>query len=311
MLAVVTGGSGFIGSTLALQLMREGYDVRVVDRVPIGAKGLYVDGAEFLRGDVGDSAFVERALEGADEVYHLSGILGTSELQGQVPAAIDVNIRSTALLFETAVKLGVPRVFYPTKPTVWLNAYTITKYAAEQFAEMFGGIGTTRIRALRYFNVYGPGQAMLPVRKIVPMFALQARSGVPIEIFGDGEQTVDMVYSRDVADMTIRHLRSDHGCSTPDCGSGVSTTVVEVAEAVNAYFDNTAGIEHLPMRDGEDPGTQLVAELDALHESIGVVSQTPYETALAETLASYAALDGDTIARALRYFARADGVGAV
>ncbi|MGP5099859.1 NAD-dependent epimerase/dehydratase family protein, partial [Brachybacterium alimentarium] len=77
---VVTGGSGFLGSHLVQYLLDEGHQVAVVDTAPIGSKGVVVD-APLLRGDIRDQSFISSALAGAEEVYHLAGILGTSELQ--------------------------------------------------------------------------------------------------------------------------------------------------------------------------------------------------------------------------------------
>ena len=79
---------------------------------------------------------LRRAFDGADEVYHLAGMLGTSELDDDVQAAIVGNVCGAVSVFEAALDRDVPAVFYPSKPNVWRNTYTITKYAAEQFAEL-------------------------------------------------------------------------------------------------------------------------------------------------------------------------------
>src|SRR6185436_12781458 len=113
-------------------------------------------------------------------VYHMGGKLGTSELEDSMHAAVAANITGALNIFETAVAAGVRAVFYPTKPNVWLNTYTVTKVAAEQFAMIFNQLYPIQIRSLRYFNAYGPGQALGPVRKIIPNFAARALLGQPI-----------------------------------------------------------------------------------------------------------------------------------
>lgn len=298
----ITGGTGFLGSTLARYLVREGHDVVVLDREPPGHKGLELENAEFRRGDVRDRGLLLEVFRGVDEVYHQSGLLGTAELQEQVGEAIQVNVAGTVAVFEAAIASGVPRVFYPAKPSVWLNTYTITKQAAEQFARMFNETSKTRICSLRYFNVYGPGQAILPIRKIIPSFAVQAMRGLPIEVFGDGQQTVDMVYSADIAELTVRFTRSGHVRSIPDCGSGVSMTVNAVAETVSDYFGNRAGIKYVPMRPGEVEHTELVADLTDLRQVIGAFELTPYRRALAETLDWYARREPAAIEQAIRSY---------
>jgi len=299
---VVTGGSGFLGSTLAVRLLEEGHDVTCVDVNEPGAKGGLMNSARFVRGDVRDKELLRKLFDGADEIYHIAGLLGTSELQTRITEAIEVNILSSVSVFEIATEMNVPRLFYPVKPSVWLNTYTITKAAAEQFARMFNEYGKTRICALRYFNGFGPGQALLPIRKIIPAFAVQAMRGRPIEIFGDGDQSVDMVYSKDIAEVTIRFLRAGHTASNPDCGSGESMTVNEVAASVNDYFGNKAGVTYLPMRAGETESTQIASDMTELVSILGPLPITPYRTALDETLAWYAEQDAALIDKTMKFF---------
>lgn len=301
MKAVVTGGSGFLGSTVARRLIDEGHDVTVVDLLPIGAKGLHSD-ARFVQGDIRDADLLRREFEGAEEVYHLAGVLGTSELQETPRQAIEVNIGGTVNVFEAADACGVPRVFYPGKPNVWLNTYTITKTAAESFAQMANETGRTRISSLRYYNAYGPGQALLPIRKIVPAFAAQAMRGLPIQVYGDGEQIVDMVYSEDLADLTIRFTRTERTDVIPDCGTGIEVSVNDVARSVNDYFGNAAGIQHLPMRPGEVAHTVLTADTHQLREILGDLRLTDYESSLADTLKWYAELPAAQIDKTLAFY---------
>src|SRR5438105_237529 len=109
MKVVVTGGSGFLGSTIARKLLGEGHEVVVFDRVAIGAKGLTVD-AEFVHGDVRDRDLLLDAFRGAEEVYHLAAVLGTSELQQTPKEAIETNIYGTVNVLEAANARGVQRL---------------------------------------------------------------------------------------------------------------------------------------------------------------------------------------------------------
>lgn len=301
MRTVVTGGSGFLGSTIAQHLLAEGHEVTILDRIPPGTKGLPVD-APFVQGDIRDRGLLDRVFRGVDEVYHLAGVLGTSELQETIHEAIDINVAGTVNVFEAATALEVPRMFYPGKPNVWLNTYSITKDAAEQFSRMFNQVGSTRICSLRYFNAYGPGQALLPIRKIIPAFAVQAVRGLPLEVFGDGEQIVDMIYSYDIAALTVRFTRTENTTMTPDCGTGVRMSVNDVARSVNDYFGNSAGIKHLPMRPGETPNTVLTADTTALTGAIGDLDVAPYDSSLAATLDWYAALDPAVLDKTIAFY---------
>ncbi len=302
MKSVVTGGCGFLGSTIAQHLLDEGHEVVMFDTIAPGEKGLLVD-TEYVAGDIRDRDKLATVVKGADEVYHLAGVLGTSELQEDVSRAIELNVGGAVNVFETSINAGVGRVFYAAKPNVWLNTYTITKEAAEQFARMYNEAGhDTKISSLRYFNGYGAGQALLPIRKIVPAFAVQAIRGLPIEIFGDGEQIVDLIYSKDIASLTVEFTRSGQVEQTPDCGTGIRMSVNAVAEDINRYYGNKAGLRHLPMRPGETPNTVLTADTTLLTAVLGELKVTPYETALADTLEWYGQLDGALLDKAVSFY---------
>jgi nucleoside-diphosphate-sugar epimerase len=129
------------------------------------------------------------------------------------------------------------------------------------------------------------------VRKIVPTFAAQALRGLPLTVFGDGEQTVDMILAADAGRLAVELVRSGYTGDPLDCGRGVAMTVNEVAAAVNAYLGNDAGIRHLPMRPGEAPGTRLVADVAPLRAAVGDLRLAPWEPSLAATLDWYARLD--------------------
>ena len=290
MKAVVVGGQGFLGSATVRELLARGDEVIVLDRMAEQKRADALFGpcaTRAIKGDILDPDSLARAFRGIDEVYHLAGRLGTSELNQCVRDAIETNVTGAVNVFQAAMDADVPALFYASKPNVWLNTYTITKFAAEQFAEMYAKLGA-RILTLRYFNAYGPGQPKGPVRKIIPTFASQAARGEPLTVYGNGEQTVDMIYADDIARITVRFVRSGAACGVVDCGRGIPMTVNAVARAVLDHFGSKGGVVHLPMRDGETPDTHLVADITALHCAIGPLDFSPWESTLAHTLDSYA-----------------------
>jgi UDP-glucose 4-epimerase len=290
MKSVVFGGHGFIGAEIVRALLHNGVSVTVADKSQPSRRCDQLFGYGAVRSaqvDILDASSLRQLTEGVDRVYHLAGKLGTSELDDDVVQGINVNIIGAVNVFAACVENRVPIVFYPSKPNVWLNTYTITKHAAERFAQLYSRSGETTICSLRYFNAYGPYQASGPVRKIIPCFAQRAMRGLPIEIFGDGEQVVDMIFSADLARITVDFTEVAQGDVPLDCGRGIGLTVNEVAHAVNRFFGNAAGVRHVPMRRGETPGTRLVANIDPLRKLLGDLSFTSWESSLAATLQWY------------------------
>jgi UDP-glucose 4-epimerase len=302
MRTVVVGGCGLIGSRIVYQLLAENHEVRILERKALGYNPWCGD-AEIIRCDVtSDKANLPELFDGAEEVYHMAGVLGTSELENQIPEAVRVNVLGAVRVFDAAVKAGVQRVFYPSKPNVWRNVYTITKEASEQLAAVYNQQGKIKITSLRLFNAYGEGQSLVPVRKIVPTFAAQAHLGLPIQVWGDGEQTVDLVYTDDIAntavEVTHRGLTGVY-----DYGRGVPLTVNAVAELVNRIAGNKAGVVHLPMRPGETPNTKLVADLAPLEAALGhKLTFDDFEETMGWTVDSYYELGDEPLKEALKYY---------
>jgi UDP-glucose 4-epimerase len=289
--ALVIGGQGFIGTEVVRALLSRGVNVTVADRVASPSECEQLFGPSAVRAqrvDILDASAMLTLTIGFDTVYHMAGELGTLELDDDVLTAINVNIIGAVNVFEACVENGVPIVFYPSKPNVWLNTYTITKFASEQFAQLYSAKGNTRICSLRYFNAYGPSQHVGPPRKIIPSFAQRAMRGLPIEVFGSGEQVIDMIYASDLGRITVDFASAARNAIPLDCGRGIGMTANDIAKAVNAHFNNSAGIKHLPVRRGETPDTRCVADIKPLQELLGDLKFASWEASLASTLDWYA-----------------------
>jgi len=204
----------------------------------------------FDRSDGNDILDFE-TLGDVDSVIHLAGVLGTAELFNDPHEAIDVNIHGTLNVLQWCEKNSASFVNI-TMPPVFPSVYTTTKICADRFASlwnMWRGVPTAHVRA---FNAYGPGQkyGVHHPQKIIPTFATLAWEGKPLQIWGSGEQTVDLIDTEDLAHMLVDATRWGDDV-TFDAGTGVAFTVNRVAEMVNEITGNIAGVEYLPMRDGE------------------------------------------------------------
>jgi len=239
----ITGGSGFIGKAAASYARSLGHDVWTFDRPEHDV--------------LGDLA----ALHGADAVVHLAGVLGTAELFGAAEYAVNTNVIGALRIMQWCVDHDASYVGI-TMPPVFESVYTATKICADRLATAwckFKGLRASKVRA---FNAYGPGQkhGLGHPQKILPTFATEAWAGRPIPIWGDGEQTVDLVHVTDLGRMLIDATAYGKD-EVFDGGTGVSLTVNEVAAHVLSVTGSTAGVVRLHMRDGEVP-TKIVAKGD-------------------------------------------------
>lgn len=306
MKCIVLGASGFLGKECINELLNRGDEVigfdRTIKKKTSDSDSALTSSVKFVQGNILDKESLTPLFDGADEVYLLAGQLGTSELESSIRSAVETNILGALQVFESAIATKVPRVFLASKPSVWLNTYTITKHTAEKIANLMTRYHPVQISVLRYLNIYGPGQKLYPVRKVLPAFAAQALKGLPLQVYGDGRQTVDMLFSRDAAKITVDVMRSKFNPNSMDCGTGTEMTVLEVAESVNKYYGNSAGIQSITMRKGETPGTRLVADTKDLIKTIGDLKLTSYEEGLTESLEYYKSLSEHEIDAALNFY---------
>lgn len=248
MTTLVSGGSGFIGSHVVAQLEAAGEKVHVFDH-----SGLYD------HNDVTDYEMVCLSVAECDAVIHLAGVLGTAELFDDPQRAIEVNIGGAVNMMRACCEHDATLVQI-SMPPVWDNIYQATKNAAAKFADAYVRHRGLKVATVRAFNAYGTRQAVGPghPQKIVPTFAHRAWRNEPIPIWGDGSQSVDLVWAGDVAEMLIR-ARDFGDNRTFDAGTGKAMSVLEVAELVIARTGSTAGVEFLPMRAGEHASDKVVA----------------------------------------------------
>lgn len=240
----VTGGSGFIGRATVAAAREAGHYAWSFDRHT---------GHDIMR------ASDLNVLEGSDAVIHLAGVLGTAELFDDPHNAVAVNVDGALNVLEACERYDLGYVGI-TMPPVFPSVYTATKLAADRLASAWHhsrGVLVSRVRA---FNAYGPGQAHGPghPQKILPTFATEAWAGRPIPVWGDGEQTVDLVHSEDLGRMLVDAVGFGDD-ATFDGGTGQAFTVNEVAAMVLDVTGSHAGTRHLPMRAGERP-TTIVAK---------------------------------------------------
>lgn len=255
----VTGGAGFLGRATVEAGLAAGHDMHVVDRNNTRT-GVAADVSNW--DDIADALDSIRP----EHVIHLAGMLGTAELfEGPAASrAVQVNVGGALNVIQwcTEQQAGYTTITMPDSG--WANVYAATKRCAVDLAEAYRRHQGLKVSNVCAYNAYGPGQAYGPghPQKIIPTFASRAWAGLPIEIWGDGEQTVDLVHTDDIARMLIAATAFGGG-EIFDAGTGYASTVNDVADFVAATVGDAGGpnvrIAYLPMRAGEDLHTQIVA----------------------------------------------------
>lgn len=282
---LVTGGSGFIGKHLVNILLEKGYNVAVIDKHP---KNLPKK-VKVFKGDVRNGKAIKEAMKNANIVYHLAGVLGTEELNKQSLLATKINVIGALNVLEAARK-NKTKVLLVSKPNVWLNTYSITKETSEKFCMMFRKEFGLEAAIVKWFSVYGPGQKHYHVQKAVPTFIVRALLGRPIPVFDDGKQMADFIYTSDTINATILVAESDKmEGKTVEIGTGKGTKIVDLAKDIIRLTKSKSQIEYLPMRGGEDPHTEVVANIKLL-SSLGFKPKVNFDKGLMETINFYKAL---------------------
>ena len=301
MRVLVTGGNGFIGSYVCSAL-------RNADHEPLSFDHHYHprSGETFL-GSVTDSTAVTDAAAHVDGIIHLAAVLGTQETISNPRPAAEVNVIGSINVFEAAVQYDLP-IVYVGVGNHWMReqgagSYTISKTCAEDFARMYHQYRGARISVVRPVNAYGPGQSVASpfgsskVRKITPAFVCRALCGMPIEVYGSGNQVSDMVYVADVARTMVAALGSGH-FGPFGVGPLESHTVNDVAHMIEREVYRGQGappIVNLPMRPGEVAEAKVTADTSEL-DKIGIdpARFVSLEHGIAETVAWYQEHEGAT-----------------
>jgi len=264
----VLGGSGFIGSHLVDKIIEEGDKPVIFDRFK---KNDSNPKADIFLGDVCDAEAVNYIVGHTDASINLAGILGTMETVDNPAPSVKVNVLG-ALNYLQAVRENDKKAVQITVGNHYMNnSYSITKSTAERLALMFNVEHGTKIGVIRALNAYGERQKHKPVRKVIPSFIHRALEGKPIEIFGNGEQIMDMIYVKDVADVLYRAMTTNYDYyKVYEAGTGRKTTINEIAQIVSNCIPDSE-IKHIPMRAGEPDNSVVIGDPSTLWSLYGRV----------------------------------------
>ena len=251
---VVTGGAGFVGSHIVDQLVNEGArEVVAFDNMVRGkesnlAAAMGAGDVKLVRGDICDTAALADAFKGADYVFHQAA-LWLLECEHEPRKALEINVMGTFNVLEACVQNGVKKTVVASSSSVYGEGsylptdeahpfnndlfYGATKVADEQLCRAFHKKYGLDYVAMRYLNVYGPRMDYRSAYVMVIMnFINRIDGGEPPQIYGDGSQTLDLVYVGDVARANLMALTSPVTNEALNVATGKETTLVELADIV-------------------------------------------------------------------------------
>ncbi|MCX7869357.1 MAG: NAD-dependent epimerase/dehydratase family protein [Terrimicrobiaceae bacterium] len=268
MKVVVTGGAGFIGSHLVAHYQGRA-DITVLDNLRTGRRS-NLEGLEcrFLEGDIRDLKSVREALEGADLVFHLAALVSVPESMERPVETAAINVAGLLNVLEAARAAGARKLVFASSAAVYGEApgqpkiesqppdprspYALTKLDGEFWCAHYSRQGWLPTACLRFFNVFGPRQdPASPYAAAVPIFLEKARRGEPLTIFGDGGQTRDFIYVKDIAGALAFCAETEGVQGVFNAGYGGSTTVLELAREILRLTGSSSRIEFAPPRPGD------------------------------------------------------------
>jgi UDP-glucose 4-epimerase len=274
MRVAVTGGAGYIGSTLIRNLLAERHSVASLDNQAKGdychLRDLNAKNLTLIEGDIRNAGNLDTILKGADAVVHMAALSDLDVCNEDPEEAVSVNIYGTHKVLEAAERNGVRRLIFCSSAAIYgvpsslpvtekhalhpLNLYGVTKLAGEKLIDaQHVNYGLETIN-LRFGNVYGVGLYTSWVG-VIPKFVALGLKGKPLTVYGDGESTRDFVHVEDISRaITLGLTKEDIHNETFNIGSE-TTTVNKIASLVASEIEKANGkrpeVTHLPPRPGE------------------------------------------------------------
>lgn len=267
MRTIITGGAGFIGFHVAEKFTRQGHEVCIVDNLSTGTTIHFHPSWQFFKTDICDSAAMNEVIEGADVVVHLAAFTSVQESFERFRECYRTNVEGTYRVLEACAQHSVRRFVFASSSAVYagihdtpkseddcpepVSPYAVSKLEGEHLLQIFESDHGLSSIALRFFNVYGPRQlANSDYAAVIPIFIQSFLEERPLTIYGDGHQTRDFVFVRDVADAVYRAAVSSV-TGIYNVGTGQAVEVLELASTIAQVGGSDFRYSCKPLRPGD------------------------------------------------------------
>ncbi|WP_462401765.1 NAD-dependent epimerase/dehydratase family protein [Pseudomonas sp. Marseille-QA0332] len=270
---LITGGAGFIGSHLCDALLGKGHAVRILDDLSTGKREnlqLQHPRLELLEGDVADAALVARAAEGCQAIVHLAAVASVQASVDDPVRTHQSNFIGTLNVCEAMRVHGIRRVLFASSAAVYgnngegqaivedtpkapLTPYAVDKLASEQYLDFYRRQHGLEPVVFRFFNIFGPRQdPSSPYSGVISIFAERASKGLPITVFGDGEQTRDFFYVGDLVKLLVQGLELQQvPLGAMNVGLNKATSLNQLLDALGDVLGGLPAISNGPARPGD------------------------------------------------------------
>lgn len=267
---VVSGGAGFIGSHIVEYWAEKNADVHIIDNLRSGfEKNISkINGATLHKVSITNKKAVEEILENTQYVFHLAALISVPESLEKPDECIDINVKGLLNILDAAKKHKVKKVVHSSSAAIYgddprlpkdvsmkpkpQTPYGITKLDGEYYLQMYYeqyGLPTT---SLRYFNVFGPRQdPKSQYAAAIPIFVYKALKNEPITIYGDGEQTRDFVYVKDVVAANVLAATNENIIGVFNVANEKAITINDLAKLIIKTTNSKSEIVYQPTRPGD------------------------------------------------------------
>lgn len=309
---LLTGGAGFIGSHVADWLLDHHYEVTVLDNLCTGKKSNLPASVELVEMDIRDQAvhslWEERKF---NSLIHLAAQMDVRKSVEDPLYDSDVNIRGSINLLEAGRKNGLERVIFTstggagyddnvpfptpeTAPSNPVSPYGIGKITTEHYLRYYRKEYGISFVALRLSNVYGPRQNPHGEAGVIAIFSRKLLEGKQPVIYGDGLQTRDYVFCKDVASAIGTALESDKS-DIFNIGTSVETSVVQLFDLIREHAGSDLPVKHAPARGGEV--RRSVLDYTKAVKEIGWTPRVQLDRGIRETVEFFSRQIKDPLAR--------------